>query len=72
MNLAHTGAGMTILAAWVLSVIRYLQRVAGTELDQSRSTWVLMHGDLRRVRRVRLFVDFLYESLLSRRTDFIG
>jgi hypothetical protein len=27
---------------------------------------------LRRVQRVRLFVDFLYESLLERRADFIG
>ena len=72
MQLARAGAGMTFLCAWVQSVFPELQRVPGTTLDQSRSTWVLMHGDLRRVRRVRLFVDFLYESLLERRADFIG
>lgn len=72
MHLARAGAGMTFLAAWVQSVFPELQRVPGTELDQSRSTWVLMHGDLRRVRRIRLFIDFLYESLLERRADFIG
>ena len=72
MHLARAGVGMTFLAAWVQSVFPELQRVRGTELDQSRSTWVLMHGDLRRVQRVRLFVDFLYESLLERRSDFIG
>ena len=42
-----------------------------TEPDQSRSTWVLMHGDLRRVQKVRLFIDFLYESLFERRSDCI-
>ena len=72
LHLARAGAGMTYLAAWVQSVFPELQRVPGTELDQSRSTWVLLHGDLRRVHRVRLFVDFLCESLLERRADFIG
>lgn len=72
MHLARAGAGMTVLAAWVQSVFPELQRVPGTELDRSRATWVLMHGDLRRVKRVRLFVDFLYESLLERRADVIG
>lgn len=54
------------------SVLSELQRVPGTDLDQSRSTWVLMHGDLRPVHWVRLFVDFRYECLLERRADFIG
>lgn len=72
LHLARAGAGMTFLAAWVQSVFPELQRVPGTALDQSRSTWVLMHGDLRRVQRVRVFVDFLCESLLERRADFIG
>lgn len=72
MHLARAGAGMTFLAAWVTSVFPELQRLPGTGLDQSRATWVLLHGDLRRVQRVRLFVDFLYESLRERRADFIG
>lgn len=72
LHLARAGAGMTVLAAWVSSVFPELQRVPGTGLDQERSTWVLMHSDLRRVQRVRVFVDFLYESLLERRADFIG
>lgn len=72
LHLARAGLGMTILAAWMETVFSELQRLPGTDLDQSRATWILMHGDLRRVRRVRLFVDFLYESLLERRADFIG
>jgi len=49
-----------------------LQRVPGTGLDQRRATWVLLHGELRRVRRVRLFVDYLCDALLERRAVFLG
>jgi hypothetical protein len=45
--------------------------VPGANLDQSRSTWVLLNGDLRQVNRVRFFVDFIYESPLERGADFI-
>jgi len=72
LHMARAGAGMTFLANWVTIVFPELQRVPGTALDQRRSTWVLLHGDLRRVRRARLLVDFLYDALLERRADFIG
>lgn len=72
LHLARAGAGMTFLAAWTPRVFPELQRVPGTDLDQRRSTWVLLHGGLRRVRRARLLVDFVCEALLERRADFIG
>lgn len=72
LHLVRAGAGMSILASWVTSVFPELQRVPGTDLDRRRSTWVLLHGDLRRVRRVRLFVDYLCEALMERRAAFIG
>lgn len=72
LHLARAGAGMTFLASWVTSVFPELQRVPGTELDQRRSTWVLLHSDLRRVRRVRLFVDYLCNALQERRAAFLG
>jgi DNA-binding transcriptional LysR family regulator len=72
LHLARAGAGMTFLAAWVSSVFPELQRVPGTALDQRRSTWVLLHASLRRVRRARLLVDFLSQALLERRAEFIG
>ena len=55
LQMARAGAGMTVLAAWVQARFPELQRVPGTAFDTSRSTWVLLHGDLQRVRRVRLF-----------------
>lgn len=72
LHLARAGAGMTMLAAWAQASFPELQRVPGTDFDTSRATWVLLHGDLRRVRRVRLFVDFLCDALSERRAEFIG
>lgn len=72
LHLARAGAGMTFLAAWVPTVFPELQRVPGTAIDNRRSTWVLLHGGLRRVRRARLLVDYLCDALLERRADFIG
>ena len=72
LHMARAGAGMTMLAAWTQARFPELQRVPGTELDERRSTWVLLHQDLRRVRRVRLFVDYLCAALLERRAEFIG
>lgn len=72
LHLARAGAGMTFMANWVQSVFPELQRVPGTEIDQRRSTWILLHGDLRRVKRARLLVDYLSAALLDRRADFIG
>ncbi|WP_238365892.1 LysR family transcriptional regulator [Mesobacterium pallidum] len=72
LQMVRAGAGMSLLAAWVTAVFPEVQRLPGTTLDQTRSTWVLLHDDLRRVRRVRLFVDYLCDALLERRADFIG
>lgn len=72
MHLARAGAGMTFLAGWVQSIFPDLQRVPGTDLDTSRATWVVLHEDLRRLRRVRLFVDYLCEALQDRRAAFGG
>lgn len=72
LHMARAGAGMTFIANWVQSVFPELQRVPGTQIDQRRSTWILLHGDLRRVKRARLLVDYLSAALLERRVDFIG
>lgn len=72
VHMARAGGGMTFIANWVQSVFPELQRVPSTHIDQSRSTWILLHGDLRRIKRARLLVDYLSAALLERRADFIG
>lgn len=72
LHLARHGAGMTFVANWVQTVFPEMQRVPGTDLDQRRSTWILLHSGLRRARRARLLVDYLSSALLERRADFLG
>ncbi|WP_425041463.1 LysR family transcriptional regulator [Primorskyibacter sp. S187A] len=72
LHMARAGAGMTFLANWASTVFPELQRVPGAQLDKRRSTWILLHGGLRRVKRARLLVDYLSAALLERRAEFIG
>lgn len=72
LHMVRAGAGMSQLASWTQAKFPELQRVPGTVLDERRSTWVMLHGDLRRVQRVRVFVDYLCAALLETRADFIA
>lgn len=72
LHLARSGAGMTFLPVWCEHHFPELQRLPDTEIDQSRSVWLLLHTDLRRVTRVRLLVDFLAKALLEARSQFRG
>ena len=65
LHLVRAGAGMSFLPHWCLRTFPELQRVPGGAPDERRSTWVVYHEDLRRVRRVRMFVDFLAQSLIA-------
>jgi DNA-binding transcriptional LysR family regulator len=72
LHLVRAGMGMSFLSHWVEARFPEVQRVPGTAVDTRRSTWIVYHEDLRHVRRVRLFVDFLAARFQERRTDFIG
>ncbi len=72
LHMLRAGAGMSLLPIWCEQEFPELQRVPGTPIDTTRSTWVLLHADLRRIRRVRMFVDYLTGALLERRVDFRG
>ncbi|MDX8350279.1 LysR family transcriptional regulator [Cognatiyoonia sp. IB215446] len=65
LHLARAGAGMAFLPLWCAQKFPELQRMPGAEVDESRNTWVVMHEDLRRIRRVRIFVDFLAQALVA-------
>ncbi|MBO6854974.1 MAG: LysR family transcriptional regulator [Marivivens sp.] len=72
MHMVRAGMGMSFLALWTQSVFPELQRVPGTEVDYSRSTWLLLHEDLRHVARVRVLVDFIADALRQRRAEISG
>ena len=65
LHLVRAGAGMSFLPTWTAQVFPELQRVPGSTLDETRKTWVVFHEDLRRIKRVRVFVDFLAQSLIA-------
>jgi DNA-binding transcriptional LysR family regulator len=65
LHMVRAGAGMSFLPLWCAQKFPELQRMPGTQIDETRATWVLLHDDLRRIRRVRIFVDFLAQSLLT-------
>lgn len=72
LHMVREGAGMSFFPLWVQDRFPELQRVPGTGVNTERSTWIVLHTDLRRVARVRIFVDFLATELLERRARMIG
>lgn len=72
LHMVNQGAGMSFLASWTADIFPGLSRMPATEPDRSRFTWLLLHSDLRRTRRVRLFVDFLADSLKAMRHALAG
>ncbi len=72
LHLVREGGGMSFLPLWALTHFPELQQMPGSTADFSRSTWVLLHADLRRVKRVRLLVDYLTQALLQDRDIIRG
>ena len=69
---AAQGMGLTYLPCFIGDADPGLVRVPGVELIDDRSIWLLLHSDLRKTARVRVFVDFMAEAILKRRADFLG
>jgi DNA-binding transcriptional LysR family regulator len=69
LQMCRHGAGLTVLPAYADQVFPELQRLPG-DLGDRRSTWVLYHPELRRVTRVRRFVDYLCDALIRVRGAF--
>ncbi|MGR3662291.1 MAG: LysR family transcriptional regulator [Paracoccaceae bacterium] len=67
LQMVRAGAGMTFLPIWYENLFPELQRVPGTGVIHNRFMWVLLHEDLRRITRVRIFVDFIANALLELR-----
>lgn len=64
---AACGMGLTYLPCFIGDADPGLMRVPGAEPADDRSIWLLLHSDLRRNARVRVFVDFMAEEILRQR-----
>jgi DNA-binding transcriptional LysR family regulator len=47
-------------------------QMPGTTIEANRWIWILMHGELRKTMRVRLFVDFMAQEIRARRKVISG
>lgn len=72
MHLVRAGLGMAHLPCYVEATYPDLRPVPGTRAELDRSIWLLLHADLKRTTRVRLFVDYLAERLREQRSLFLG
>jgi DNA-binding transcriptional LysR family regulator len=72
LTLAVAGVGLAILPCFVGDLQAGVVRAPFQKPEPDRSIWLLLHRDLRRTARIRIFVDFLAERITRRRAEFIG
>lgn len=70
LALAAAGTGLTYLPCFMGDRYPGLVRAPFQRPVKDRTLWLLLHDDLRRTVRVRLFLDFLAKRILSRRSEF--
>ncbi len=70
VTLAASGMGMAYLACALGDRHPGLVRAPFQKPLPYRDLWLLLHRDLRKTARIRLFVDFLAEEIKARRTEF--
>lgn len=63
LHLVRAGMGMTFLPIWLEKQFINLQRVPGTKITHNRFVWMLVHSDLKKITRVKLFVDYMISAL---------
>jgi DNA-binding transcriptional LysR family regulator len=67
MEMARAGMGLTMLPCFLGDSEPGLVRVPGAVPTPDRSIWLLLRSDMRRLARVRAFVDFIAAAILDHR-----
>lgn len=70
LKLARAGVGLTYIPCFVGDADQGLVRAPFQTPVPDRKLWLLLHRDLRKTARVRLFVDFLAARITARRSEF--
>lgn len=71
-DMIRQGMGFGYLPAFYATEDHTLVQMPGTELELNRWIWILMHGELRKTMRVRVFVDFMADAIRARRKLLAG
>ncbi|MPZ44917.1 MAG: LysR family transcriptional regulator [Betaproteobacteria bacterium] len=69
---ARAGLGVVPLPCYIGDRDPALVRVRGPVPDMAATMWVLIHPDLRRAARIRVFVDFIVQELTRQRALIEG
>lgn len=69
---AEQGLGMAFLPCLLGSTNPHLERIPDAELIDSPPGWILTHPDLRRMERVRVFSQHLYDAFCGQKHLFGG
>lgn len=69
---AELGLGMAFLPCLIGDSHNTLRHVPQSGLYDGRPAWLLTHTDLRRMERVRVFSDYLYKLVQSKKMDLGG
>lgn len=71
-EMIRNGMGFGFLPAMYAENDPDLMQMPNTVLEPDRWIWLLLHGELRKTRRVRLFVDFMAQALKDQRSLITG
>ncbi|RZJ85919.1 MAG: LysR family transcriptional regulator, partial [Brevundimonas sp.] len=66
------GIGLSRLPCFVGDADPLLARAPGVAPKTASTLWILTHGDTRRTKRVRLFVEFMSARLAAHAALFAG
>ena len=62
-NLIENGAGIGILPCFIGEKNPALVRLLADQIDIERSFWLVMHRDLQKLARIRIFIDWLSDEI---------
>lgn len=72
MHAARAGLGFALLPCYLGDAEAGLERVGEPVRELAASLWLLTHPDLRRVARVKAFMDFCFEALQNEAPRMLG
>ncbi|SDF64317.1 DNA-binding transcriptional regulator, LysR family [Onishia taeanensis] len=72
LSAVREGAGVAVLPCYLADADSRLVRLSEPLAELSTDLWLLTHPDLRRVARIRAFLDFIAEAIIERQARLRG
>ncbi|MGB8713758.1 MAG: LysR substrate-binding domain-containing protein, partial [Onishia taeanensis] len=72
LSAVREGAGVAVLPCYLADADSRLVRLSEPLAELTTDLWLLTHPDLRRVARIRAFLDFIAEAIIERQAQLRG